>query len=225
MKIIFQITVFALLCLNVVFYFPACTKDTPGSKQQQAITLESLVSSYNVGISAEPFKAQLLEGTMEVLTLPSREVIFFLKQADQMANDVFIAHATDVSVQLNADLGQVKIAYLRQAVAIQDQTGQIYTFTIGEGKGHELIQKLTSTWTGQGFGLSFKTQVQESISDYKGLASTSELRSVACDCEKARGGCDSGGEGATDCSISSNTIGGGSCSVSCGSGYYACCNR
>jgi hypothetical protein len=34
--------------------------------------------------------------------------------------------------------------------------------------------------------------------------------------------CNSGGSGSTSCSITSN---GNSCSVSCGSGYYACCNR
>ena len=33
--------------------------------------------------------------------------------------------------------------------------------------------------------------------------------------------CDSGGSGATGCSIDS---GGSSCSVTCGSGYYACCS-
>jgi hypothetical protein len=33
--------------------------------------------------------------------------------------------------------------------------------------------------------------------------------------------CSAGGEGATQCSIE---IAGGSCSVSCGNGYYACCN-
>ncbi|SMC35330.1 hypothetical protein [Moheibacter sediminis] len=36
---------------------------------------------------------------------------------------------------------------------------------------------------------------------------------------KISGGCSSGGEGASSCSM-----GGGGCSVSCGSGYFACCN-
>jgi hypothetical protein len=37
-------------------------------------------------------------------------------------------------------------------------------------------------------------------------------------------GCDNGGLGAWSCSIT-NPNGGASCSASCGSGYYACCNR
>lgn len=36
--------------------------------------------------------------------------------------------------------------------------------------------------------------------------------------------CDSGGAGSTSCSATNNTSG-SSCSVSCGSGYYACCNK
>jgi hypothetical protein len=39
------------------------------------------------------------------------------------------------------------------------------------------------------------------------------------------GGCNSGGPGATSCSIEATVLGsGGSCSVSCGPGYYACCS-
>lgn len=37
------------------------------------------------------------------------------------------------------------------------------------------------------------------------------------------GDCDSGGEGANSCSTQSSS--GTGCSVSCGSGYYACCNQ
>ncbi|NER14470.1 hypothetical protein GWK08_13535 [Leptobacterium flavescens] len=37
------------------------------------------------------------------------------------------------------------------------------------------------------------------------------------------GDCEQGGEGATSCSVTSST--GSGCSVSCGSGYYACCNE
>jgi hypothetical protein len=39
------------------------------------------------------------------------------------------------------------------------------------------------------------------------------------------GGCNSGGPGATACSIEATVLGsGGSCSVTCGPGYYACCS-
>lgn len=42
------------------------------------------------------------------------------------------------------------------------------------------------------------------------------------DADQAAGDCDSGGTGSTDCSITGSFEGSG-CSVSCGTGYYACC--
>ncbi len=227
MKKVLQIAVFSLLFLNVIFYFPSCTKDTPSSTAQQPVTLESLVLAYNVGLNIDAYKAQFLEGTMEVITLPSKEVLFFLKQADQTNNSMFLAQATDFSSKLTADLGQVKVAYLKEAIVIQDQTGLLYTFSIGEGRGNELIQKLTATWTGQGYGLAFNTHVQESVTNYKGLSSTNELRKVSCKCEASggRSDCDSGGVGSTECSISSGGLTSEGCSVRCGGGYYACCNK
>ena len=46
------------------------------------------------------------------------------------------------------------------------------------------------------------------------------------DCESGKFDCSSGGQGSTSCSVSL-TVGGVTfeCDVTCGTGYYACCNR
>ncbi len=58
-----------------------------------------------------------------------------------------------------------------------------------------------------------------------------QIDALSCKCQKngTPADCNSGGEGATDCSVSASggaaTISGaGSCDVTCGEGYFACCN-
>jgi|GEM_PF-3290374 len=52
---------------------------------------------------------------------------------------------------------------------------------------------------------------------------TKEIISSINNSKHKREDCEAGGEGATGCSITSNS--GAGCSTSCGSGYYACCNE
>ncbi|MBV6440236.1 MAG: hypothetical protein DYG98_11020 [Haliscomenobacteraceae bacterium CHB4] len=229
-----KIIVFVLLVLNMVApIFQSCIKDTPKTDNQVPPTLEQLVNTYNTGVTLEHEKAILLEGDMTIMTLPSKEVLFFLKRGTQSSYDIFLGQGTELSSAVQKELGKVKVAYLREAMAVQTEDGNIYTFTIGERKGHEVIQKLSPAWTGKGYGLAYSYNGNLSPKDFKGLSSTNEIRASTCKCRRQEpntdwSDCDSGGEGASSCSIGASGTDPG-CSVSCASNsystYYACCQN
>ena len=218
-----KITVAVLFLLNITIpVFHSCTKES--AKTPDPVTLESLVNAYNIGLLHEPEKAVILEGTMTIMTLPSKEVIFFLKPAASPGNHIFIGQGTELPSMLQKDMGAIKVAYLKDAMAVEAADGSVYTFTIGVRKGHELVQKLKSDWAGAGYGLTLNYNRTEGPGDFKGLASTEEFRASVCKCRLANQSdtdCDSGGSGAASCSIGSTTTDPG-CSVSCSVGY-ACC--
>ncbi|MBK8194039.1 MAG: hypothetical protein IPK76_12820 [Lewinellaceae bacterium] len=174
----------------------------------------------------------MLEGEMTLVTLPSREALFFLKKAGESDYDIFLCQGTELSSAAQKELGKVKVAYLREALAIETSEGDIYTFTIGSRKGHEIIQKVVPYWSGKGYGLALNNNRADGPLDYKGLSSTDDLRASSCKCRLYHdpnddSDCDSGGIGASSCSIGGTSTDPG-CSVSCasdvaGSTYYACC--
>lgn len=217
--------------LNIIAYtFPSCTKETSKAiPTPDAITLEKMVVSYNSGKVLEHEKAILTEGDMTIMTLPSKEVLFFLRKDGASTNDIFLGQGIQLSSSVQKELGRVTVAYLREAIAVQTEEGEIYTFTIGEGKGHETIQKIASSWSGIGYGLSFRWNRDTGPSDYKGLNSEKELmvRASSCVCVDVTStnppNCESGGAGSTACSIGATSTDPG-CSVTCGSAYYSCCN-
>lgn len=227
MKKFLQITVLLLLALNFAMPgFQSCTKENPKPDNPMSkVTLESLVNLYNIGTTLPHQKASLLEGEMTVFTLPSKEVLFFLTQAGKSTNDIFLGQGTELGSLLKKELGKVKVAYLREAMAVEMQNGEIYTFSIGVGKGHDLIQKLAPTWLGKGYGLSLNLNRTETPSNFKGLFSTDELRASICRCREKGSDdsdCTAGGKGSTDCSIGSSSNDPG-CSVSCNNLNFACC--
>lgn len=236
-----KITIFVLLVLNILVpAFQSCSKDSSKTENPTLqLTMENLVNSYNKDVTFEHEKAVFLEGEMTIMTLPSKEVLFFLKKEGSNINEVFLGQGTDLSSMIQKELGKVKVAYLREALGIETEDGAIYTFTIGERKGHDIIQKLTPAWTGKGYGLTYNYGRDLGPSDFKGLSSTDELREPtpsSCKCRvsgSSDSDCASGGAGSTSCSIGATTAANGTtvdpgCTVSCGTSaggvvYYACC--
>jgi hypothetical protein len=80
-----------------------------------------------------------------------------------------------------------------------------------------------------GFGISRRTGAWEvRLQEVTGTAMADLLPTCAtprADGVTAAANCDSGGMGSTSCSTTCLTVNGGSCSTSCGAGYYACCNK
>lgn len=229
MKKVLQITVLVLLLLNIVVpAFQSCTKDSSKTDNPALqVTLENLVATYNNGVMLEHEKAILMEGEMTIMTLSSKEVLFFLKKDDITTNDIFLGQGTELSSVIQKELGNVKVAYLREALVIETAAKEIYIFTIGERKGHELVQKLAPIWFGKGYGLSLNINRAEGPSAYKGLSSTDEIRASTCKCRYQEAGsddsdCTAGGSGSTSCSIGASGSDPG-CSVSCSEGHYSCC--
>ena len=79
-----------------------------------------------------------------------------------------------------------------------------------------------------GFGMSRRTGAWEVALEDVTRGSVAALLPACASRANGEAGiasaCDSGGEGSLGCSTGC-AIGGGSCSTTCGSGYYSCCNR
>lgn len=172
-----KITVLVLFALNLAApTFQSCSKDfSKADTSTLQSTLENLVKAYNQNVMLEHDKAIFMEGDMTIVTLPSKEVLFFLKKEGAATNDLFIGQGTALSSMLQKDLGKVKVAYLKEAIAIKAADGTVYTFTIGVRKGHELVQKLSPNWSGTGFGLANYYGRHISPDECKGASSTDDL--------------------------------------------------
>ncbi len=115
-----------------------------------------------------------------------------------------------------------------ELIVISGETGELYAFSVGPprlpqrvfgtgpsvsifpgyGLNHEMgphVNKIYMPWPQKGRRVPVSLLVPDDAPGGGGS-----------------GGCQSGGIGASSCSI---TAGGGSCSVSCVSGYYACCSQ
>lgn len=241
-------SVFMLLVLGATFLFLyRCSQSDNNSETSgNAAFIAGLVAQYNAGESIDEFKAIFMEGSMSVLTLPSKEVLFFLKRTDNSAvNDIFICQNNQLETTLNEDLGNVYVAYLREALVIQTTNGKTYVFSIGERKGHEIAKNISADWSITGYGLAFWMNRSDDPSSFKGYSSLSEKyapgdpdkassRSSVNECQCVEyqvprppdgdSNCNSGGYGSSSCSITGTTTQAG-CSTNCSGNYYACCTN
>lgn len=133
--------------------------------------------------------------------------------------------------------GNFEVDIYESGVVLHDKNqSRKYFYGIDDAKSEELVDALgresfTSVnnnakgfvynWgTQDDYGNQNLTQIAQ-----KNIATLSFIDSVAFDNE-TEAGCDSGGAGASSCSVSGGATGNSTgCSVSCNSGYYACCNK
>ena len=157
-----------------------------------------LLQRGSVDISQEDNKIKILfkEGSSESFQL------FYLQVKDDRPT---------IPASFIEDAG---VLFLRRGLVVHSiDKGENYLFTLEdfEVRGNSHLAKFDFKSEYAGYGLGFLDNVDPS------------LKTVCnCTCESVLVidpdiTCDSGGRGATSCSQ-------GDCSVSCGDGYYACCN-
>jgi len=107
------------------------------------------------------------------------------------------------------------------------ETGQRFLLQVQTGGGQVFAQKLPQSYgsykTISGYGLSYQFgDIPASALSYVGSVSPRKSARLAWEEEDGGGAatCTAGGVGSASCSLGSGT---NSCSVSCQSGYYACC--
>lgn len=213
-----------LLICGSIYSFQGCLKENPTDENQPTqFSLAQMVADYNYGKNMDFEKALLLKGTVTAMTFPSNEVLFFIEYPGQSSQDLFYGQGTSLSSTLGKEMKEVTVAYFRDALAVETKEGELFTYSLGEGEGHNLIKDLPAVWKGTGYGLSYRTNTPFRPKDVKGLSSLEIVREVTCICIEfyVQEECDSGGPGAVTCSISDSS---GECSVTCREQYYPCCN-
>jgi hypothetical protein len=106
------------------------------------------------------------------------------------------------------------------------KTGNQVVFKLAEAQIKGELSKTAITF--EGYGLIKNVNPKE----YRNMTTITKglfpaIGAYNCKCEEngSKSPCDSGGTGATDCSAGSGVAGvSTSCQVSCGGGYFACCN-
>jgi len=188
----------------------------------------------NVAVSFKlisPAKVQ-----MPIQTLPSVEIrpssdgnlAALVRNHPSFPNTVFILQTSVQSTGTPVIIANATIIYAESSVTFTSQTnGQNYIF--------KLTSSNTPTPTGNigvksGYGLA-RVQDPNTYNLYTVVTGTGPFpppQEATCTCYPSTwtGSCDSGGAGSTDCSVSV-TVGPvtSECSVSCATGYTACCNN
>jgi len=161
---------------------------------------------------------------IDIVDISNNELVFIL---DRTANNTFTEYfvfqyeASDFSF-LSQKSSFSLVGYTSSSITILCDNEQI-TFTSGFGEN-------TSTHF-FGYGLSKRNGTYSLISPLPAEGDIFDVVTRPTTSAIGGGGtpkkitCHSGGPGSTSCSAESGSLGGGgSCSVTCSSGYYACCD-
>lgn len=167
-----------------------------------------------------------IQGEFEVWQTKDNEIVLLGK--DDTERNLVILQGADKKTNLKD--GNYEIIYLKHSVLLNNlDNGTLSYLRVPKPQEAAITEKVAQQDLDiqtriDGFGLilaylDYKNNPELAVNKLKQQESlTQYLSSVMGD----GGNCGSGGPGATSCSVAPE--GGGGCSVSCGAGYYACCN-
>ncbi len=198
------------------------------------------------------FQGKPLEGNLLITGAPNgKDVIFAFdaggeRPADGISDEVFMLQRNGgledyeilgskgillkhVSIRVSTRNLQIYHPDLSAYVLLSDESS-LYGIEAGRDLlGNEQqapVGAYQAVWDGYGLSRSF-AKVKMSVRDMqdqsvRGFCGANLVKSIAREIMVSpESGCASGGGGASGCSIEAGSF---SCSVSCGGGYYACCN-
>ena len=163
------------------------------------------------------------KGEVEIFTTGNEYLVFFNDHSGDKT--LYVLQAEDLS-KMNGDFKDVEFTYSEQFFLFNPiNLDKLYVFVLKDYKGiedfNEIDQEIVLI-TGYGIGpvdspdfsnllSTLSTEFIESVYESPGTGLNNKVQG---------GGCDSGGEGSSSCSVADD---GNRCSVFCRSGYYACC--
>lgn len=178
------------------------------------------ITSFNNGKS--------ITGKIDILNnLENETIISVIGEKDRKVFHLQKFKESEHTQELNK-LGQV--IYFKDIIFIVPEgSGKVLSFAGNFELSKSTLERFTQLYSGgieikYVAGLATYNFTKDEITDLNiekdksFLQSLAELRNAPL---KTMTDCDSGGKGSTSCSVASSPS--GSCSVSCGSGYYACC--
>lgn len=220
-----------LLCFVFIFAF-ACEDSNPTDFKKENADLNHFEGVLNVTSNSQNAKARkagdtyYFKGKMEFWNnTPEKEFSIYIN--DNETVHIIILQETDFNKELKD--GSYELTWYPFGVLlVNNDTNEKYFLGIKSNDSEILLAQLHENGlTGEvsdltGAGLIHNSGPQ---AGYKTMSSIKrQFNSLVkyLSGGSSGGGCDSGGAGATVCSTTSGNY---SCSVSCSSGYYACCNN
>lgn len=185
---------------------------------------------------ADNLGAEFFTGTMSYSTGKNGDLALIINVKDHKNSSGSSRRAIVLqreSGQITSDLkikeGKAEFVSIPGALLINSlEGGTRFLLTVDSEEAKTFVSKLPESYKSysvlKGYGLSYRFgSIPESVEKYVNVLASARngappvTNSIP---EGGAGDCTAGGRGATSCSI---TSGDKSCSVSCGTGYYACC--
>jgi hypothetical protein len=213
----------AVIFLLISLVFLSCQKDNIIENNQSKIEnfKFSVLQKKGKTVSVKNIVSKRVISTKDGVVLLFDSINNYYKHAITI-----IPHNTKEKELFTHFLNDVNsFVYEFDGITFKNTKGEKLMFAVNNQKGIE-ISKTANTKTPVYFGdqLSFVRNNKFSpakITKTTEIFETNDLVDALVIANKdKKGSCSSGGEGSTGCSIDDFT---GGCSVSCGSGYYACC--
>jgi hypothetical protein len=236
----------AILALSVNLVVTACSK----GGEKSVFNLEAVLEKLNAGkLPHEQSKLIYSDVVLQQVAKDEYGIFVLEDNVENATGKFFILQSEKLEREKNAILRDAKILWMNNSVAIEHSEGAHFFYV---GSKNELFADVAIEHNLQGFGVSKhqnKTYWQEVISmvnrnkAYERTSGASDPlpdgplpeepeEKVNCKCVSTiqHLECESGGEGSTSCSVSQTVTAGpvsttNTCTTTCGTGYYACCNK
>jgi hypothetical protein len=228
----------ALAMLALACTMASCMENSVGAPSQgpsPAAVSATLALDLRNPLAASEF----IHGDVAMLTVPGLGLALAVDGGtspgvqDGYVDQVFVLQqAQPVAVDARA-FSNAEIHYAGRVLSIRPPGHRPMLFLLrGQGDADPDLSGVQTAGAERfvGHGISRRTGAWEVRLDELTTSSIAELLPACAsrqpgDSVRVAGSCDSGGPGSTSCSTTCLTVNGGSCSTSCGSGYYACCNK
>lgn len=208
------------LFFSLILFF-GCQKDNHGSNQSD-------VENFKFSVLQKKGKIATVNNILSKKIISTKDgiILLFDKTKNYYKHAITLIPHNNNEKELFAQfLSDVNsFVYEFDAITFTNTKGKQVMFAVNNNKGIE-ISKKANTKTPVYFGnqLSFVRNnnfTPEKVKKLPESFATNSLIDAMVTNQNIKGSCSSGGQGSTGCSIDDFT---GGCSVSCGSGYYACC--
>jgi hypothetical protein len=245
MKIKLSFSIFLITLVGVLFWLNAC-------KQEKVLidyslkNMSQLVEKYNVNRSGID-KGMIEKGKARIVSTQNNFYVVQFQNLDSKRNTFFTLEAKEVTPNFGLIFSDLELIHMGGSLILNSlKEDYKILLQIGEQVTYPEISAINFKYNFTGFGLGkYPNHDRLFLTDENTLNSravhsggggnwggggpiTPIIPDLSCGCHPNgdSNGCKSGGTGSSSCSMSTGSgENAQSCSTTCQSGYYACCNE
>lgn len=218
-------SVIAILVIVSAIIVSCDRSSTPEPVNHWIENIDEVVSAYNTTIHLEEFKGFNKKGEVNVFSFEDDdgEEIFaiYFSTPDFEKNQVFRLQSQEsihLPNEVSSHFSNAQVIYLGDHLIVNDLNSSFNAKFSISGNNLEIVKQLQFKLDRDIFGLN--------ISTYDKGISFRNVKAASCKCHPLSvfplPTCSSGGVGSSQCSTTCGPD--DACSVTCDSGYFACCN-